>query len=184
MRWRLFAPIYKTSSSNSNPKEQIKNIPEEESMFGRRSKRPVHQQETKVDTRAVDLLNLAVDKLTSMGTPEALALVQDIQQGLKQIAQLPDGLEERNLLKWLPYGKLVYTVPWAMSVTEDGKAYLNENYHFDFWPGGTYQMAVKRTKQGYVVRVPAGERYTKTAKVDSSSGWYGIPVLRVEGADL
>jgi hypothetical protein len=67
-------------------------------------------------------------------------------------AVLPDSLE-RNTLSDLIIGETVYTVPWAMYAGQDGRLWLNGNYSIHHSSGGTAQMAVTKTKDGYTVDI-------------------------------
>ncbi len=50
-------------------------------------------------------------------------------------------------------GQWGYVVPWAMWLDADGNAYLNEAYTYSDCPGGTVQLKITRTYNGYIAHV-------------------------------
>jgi hypothetical protein len=94
---------------------------------------------------------------------------------LPRTARLPEKFIEKDTLGQMEVGKEAYTVPWAMAVTQEGFCFLNGSYTFQRDTGGTVQMKVERTKDGYVVHVPRGYKYNPVKQ---------IPWVGAEGEDL
>lgn len=94
---------------------------------------------------------------------------------LPRTARLPEKFIEKNTLGQMEVGKEAYTVPWAMAVTQEGFCFLNGSYTFQRETGGTVQMKVELTKDGYVVHVPRGYKYNPVKQ---------IPWVGAEGEDL
>ncbi len=83
-----------------------------------------------------------------------------------------DKFVEEDTLAQMKVGESTYTVPWAMTLfdTDQGTiACLNGDYTSHESPGGTVQMLVKRTEDGYEVEVPIGYDY----QIDESIPWVG-----------
>jgi len=95
---------------------------------------------------------------------------------------IPEELIETDTLAQLKIGETAYTVPWAMAVTELGECYLNGDYTFHQEPGGTIQMLIRKTKDGYEVEVPQGYKYQPSR----NNPWVGgtderlLPVNKVK----
>lgn len=64
-------------------------------------------------------------------------------------ATLPDNAAVETHLRDMQVGDTGFTVPWAMSVDRDRKCWLRASYPIDPQPGGTVQMRVTRTQDGY-----------------------------------
>jgi len=101
---------------------------------------------------------------------------------LPKTARLPEKFIEKDTLGQMEVGKEAYTVPWAMAVTKEGFCFLNGGYTFHRDTGGTVQMKVERTKDGYVVHVPRGYKYQPAKQIP----WVGaenedlLPVHKVK----
>lgn len=95
---------------------------------------------------------------------------------------LPDHLLEREL-KDLKVGESAWTVPWAMYVTEDRRCWLHGGYSAFDQQGGTVQMIVTHTKDGYIVDVSYCRDHGW--HITNGSGYMGdftpIPVVRLIG---
>jgi hypothetical protein len=94
---------------------------------------------------------------------------------LPKTARLPEKFIEKDTLGQMEVGKEAYTVPWAMAVTQEGFCFLNGSYTFQRETGGTVQMKVEHTKDGYVVHGPRGYKYNPVKQ---------IPWVGAEGEDL
>lgn len=101
---------------------------------------------------------------------------------LPKTARLPEKFIEKDTLGQMEVGKEAYTVPWAMAVTKEGFCFLNGSYTFHRETGGTVQMKVEHTKDGYVVHVPRGYKYQPVREIP----WVGadnedlLPVHKVK----
>jgi len=83
-------------------------------------------------------------------------------------------------------GKLgrYYTVPWAMFLDSQGRAWLNGKYTVHPRKGGTVQMEVIRTEEGYIVDLSAcGDHYWTRggSMANYVGGWEedAIPVIKI-----
>jgi hypothetical protein len=97
-------------------------------------------------------------------------------------AKIPEQLETLTLGSMLP-GEVAWTLPWAMSVDEDGFCYLNSKYPIQAERGPddtTMQMKVIRRKNGdYVVDLTQCYRQDYSRKPNDGSNWFAIPVEEV-----
>lgn len=82
----------------------------------------------------------------------------------RQQATLPKRFEDKNLLKHMKVGTTAFTLPWGMWVDDQRRCWLHPDYPADPTPSGNSQMRVKRTKDGFVVWPPHGEKYTPQAE--------------------
>lgn len=75
-------------------------------------------------------------------------------------ARLPSEFIEHTVGD-LEVGESAYVVPWAMSLDADGLLWLDPRTGTDAEPGGTVQMQITRTAQGYVadIRSCAGHKW-------------------------
>jgi hypothetical protein len=119
-------------------------------------------------------------------TPADEIITGEIIEGevamLPKTARLPERFIEKDTLAQMEVGKEAYTVPWAMAVTQEGFCFLNGSYTFQRETGGTVQMKVEHTKDGYVVHVPRGYKYQPVRQIP----WVGagtedlLPVHKVK----
>lgn len=73
-------------------------------------------------------------------------------------AVLPEDMEEDDIFH-MQIGASGWTVPWAMWCDRKRRLWLHPSYTIYREPGGTVQMLVVRTPDGYEVEVPMGEKY-------------------------
>lgn len=95
--------------------------------------------------------------------------------GLRRTAKLPEHLIESNTIANMQPGDSGWTVPWAMAVDQDADCYLNGDYTLRDRPGGTSEMRVTRTRDGYIVDAPKGYRWQPSN---------GIPWVGADNDDL
>ena len=93
-------------------------------------------------------------------------------------AKLPKSLENTNLISNMRVGQIGYTVPWAMFVDAERNCWLSEHYEFSYEPGGTADMLVERTKDGFRVKTAHGSDYRWTPSAGGSES-NSIPVIKV-----
>lgn len=67
-------------------------------------------------------------------------------------ARLPEDIRQREI-KDMSLGEVAYTVPWGMYADHDGVLWLHGGYSISDSPGGTVQMKVMRTADGYKVDI-------------------------------
>lgn len=92
-------------------------------------------------------------------------------------AELPRSMETVTIADLL-VGETAYTAPWAMYADQDRKLWLNPGFTFEERPGGTSQMQITRTSEGFRVGCVTGETYRPDAG-RSSSGEDGLPVIEL-----
>lgn len=95
-------------------------------------------------------------------------------------ARLPDRFFQRTIDgMWV--GSQRYTVPWAMWVGMDGCCWLHPRYSVHKHPGGTVEMLIERTDDGFRVTPPPSERWTPVDRPSyvGSDGLEWIPVAEV-----
>jgi len=92
-----------------------------------------------------------------------------------QPSKPPSGRYDTATIANMSDGDVRWTVPWAMMVNEQGDCYLNGQMSAHDGPGGTVQMRVVRTGDGYVVELVPGEHYRPSR---------GIPWVGATVADL
>jgi hypothetical protein len=68
------------------------------------------------------------------------------------IAIVPEDRVEKELAD-LQVGESTWAVPWAIAITDDRKCYLDVSFHQSDSPGGTVEMRVTRTKDGWTAEV-------------------------------
>lgn len=95
-------------------------------------------------------------------------------------AELPKSMETVTLAD-MAVGTSGYTVPWAMYADQDRKLWLDPGFTFEERSGGTVQMRVTRTDEGFRVRHVPGETY-EPGDGRSSSGRDRLPVVELIGA--
>jgi hypothetical protein len=94
--------------------------------------------------------------------------------------KLPSDLEETNTFERMPIGATGYTVPWAMFADASGELYLNSKYTFDAEPGGTMQLQVLHTPQGFIVDVSRCRDYRWNKSNPSYVGTFTpLPVMKI-----
>lgn len=95
--------------------------------------------------------------------------------------KLPIRFLDQNTLANMSVGESRYTLPWAMWVDSDMECWLHPDYPAERSTGGTVQMRVKRTRDGYIVFPPPGETYKPSARQPYASPddtqW--LPVVEV-----
>ena len=92
------------------------------------------------------------------------------------MVKLPAQLEQ-NTLRDMRVGDEAWTVPWAMHADENGELFLDVNFTQDARPGGTVQMKVKRTHEGYEADVTQCGYFGGWRKGDK--GGDAVPVLKL-----
>lgn len=73
-------------------------------------------------------------------------------------ASLPEDMEETTIAS-LQTGETAYIVPWAMCADQDRKLWLTASHTAHRSPGGTVQMRIERTENGFRVWAVRGHRY-------------------------
>jgi hypothetical protein len=82
----------------------------------------------------------------------------------------------------MPKGTWFWTVPWAMSVDEDGKGFLNAHYPAETKAGGTVSMRVKRTgEREWVVDLSEVRNFRWDRQKKSGGSWWACPVVEMIG---
>lgn len=76
----------------------------------------------------------------------------------KMVDRLPEIFLEDTIAK-MRVGDAGWSVPWAMGVDADRKCWLDPAYTVHDSPGGTVEMRISRTSDGYVVEVPRTNRW-------------------------
>lgn len=94
-------------------------------------------------------------------------------------AKLPRSVETVTLAD-MAVGTTGYTVPWAMYADQDRKLWLDPNFTFEERSGGTVQMHVTRTDEGFRVRYVPGETY-EPGSSRASRDRDGLPVVELVG---
>lgn len=95
-------------------------------------------------------------------------------------AKLPKSAETVTLAD-MKVGTSGYTVPWAMYADQERKLWLDPHFTFQEQPGGTVQMHVARTDEGFRVWYVGGETY-RVGAGRSAPDEDGLPVARLIGA--
>ena len=72
--------------------------------------------------------------------------------------QLPERMA-RVAIKDLIVGEQAYTVPWSIQVDQDGRCWIRGDYAFTHREFGTSKTAIKRTPNGFEVKVSQGTQY-------------------------
>jgi hypothetical protein len=111
----------------------------------------------------------------------ALVSSQTLSEKPCDFKMLPDKYIQKEIQN-LKIGEFGYTVPWAMWVSLNGKCYLNPQYSVEKTRGGTVQMKITRTKEGYIVDILGCQDYRwpkgkKPAYVGQNGPW--IPVKKI-----
>lgn len=70
-----------------------------------------------------------------------------------QAVRLPNEMYQ-PVISDLHVGEFAFTVPWAMEVDIDGQCYLNIDFFVRSGMGGTVEMGVLRTAEGFYVFLP------------------------------
>jgi hypothetical protein len=65
-------------------------------------------------------------------------------------ARLPLQFREHKI-KYMQVGQVGYCVPWAVSASQDGRMWINENFTIHENSGGTVNLQVKRVCNGYEI---------------------------------
>jgi len=98
-----------------------------------------------------DMLDLAVERLTSLGTERGAALAMEIQRGRnRDWPEVRRPIEERRLIEEMHVGDEGWAVPWAVTVTPVG-LYINAEYTILTRSFGTASMHLRRTDKGLIV---------------------------------
>lgn len=72
--------------------------------------------------------------------------------------QLPEHMV-RVTIKDMIVGEHAYTVPWSIQVDQEGSCWIRGDYAFTHRQFGTSRMSIKRTTDGFEVRVDTDSQY-------------------------
>jgi hypothetical protein len=95
--------------------------------------------------------------------------------------KVPHEVLETSAVRDMRVGDVAFSVPWAVAVTADGRAYINGDYTTEQSPGGTVEMRIERQERGFVIEVPSSYKYQLADEVP----WLGahpedvLPVIEV-----
>ena len=96
-------------------------------------------------------------------------------------AILPERRERaQEYIENMEPGSSGWTVPWAMSVDEDGRCYLNSRYTIHPQPGGTVEMLVTRHGNAFHVDISQCRHTWDRSIYQSGSTWWAIPVESIK----
>ena len=94
-------------------------------------------------------------------------------------ALLPSAYVDREQIQYMEPGEVKWTLPWSMYVNFDMECFLNGTYMTKDWPGGTVEMQIERTAEGFFVCLVPSHKYSAQKRPP----WVGsadatmIPVL-------
>lgn len=77
--------------------------------------------------------------------------------------KLPERMVEHTIER-MAVNEVAYTMPWAMWVDLDRTGWLHPQYPAHPYSGGTADMMIVRTKDGFHVSTPYGQKYTPSAE--------------------
>lgn len=96
-------------------------------------------------------------------------------------AELPKGMEPKTIAD-MTVGESAYVVPWAMYADTDRRLWLLPNNITQDRRGGTVQMLIARTADGFRVRQVPGETYAPGKNLPSDDQ-DSLPVIELLGMD-
>jgi hypothetical protein len=84
----------------------------------------------------------------------------------------------QKTIRDLSIGEQTLTVPWALYLDDKRQCWLNGNYSQHSMPGGTVQMKVTHTEQGYVCDISRCKEYAWSD--GSGPAAWGDPIAIVQ----
>ncbi len=94
-------------------------------------------------------------------------------------AQLPEHMAQVTI-KDMIVGEQAFTVPWSIQVDQDGRCWIRGDYAFTYHRFGTSKMSIKRTTNGFEVKVSQDTQYEQLpVSPEAESHMVLLPVVKI-----